>query len=67
MVKTMPPLRMRRPSRGTAPDQSVRKPSSLTTRAAQWKLFLYSVLASMDCILVLTVSKGMVTYLWEDQ
>lgn len=60
MVNTMPPLKIKRPSLGTAPDQSVRNPSSLTIRAAQLKLFLYC-LASIDCILVLTVSRGMVT------
>ena len=53
MVNTMPPLSTNRASRGTAPDQKVRTPSSLNIRAAQTKLFLYSLLASIDCILIL--------------
>ena len=66
-------------SRGTAPDQRVKKPSLLTIFVAHSKLCLYSFLASIDCILcrfsisrkidlllpyrVLIVSKGWVTYL----
>lgn len=53
MVNTIPPLSTSRANRGTAPDQNVRKPSSLNILAAQWKLFLYSCLASIDCILPL--------------
>ena len=52
MVNTIPPLRMRRPSLGTAPDQNVKMPSSLKILAAQAKLFLYKVRASIDCILL---------------
>ena len=51
MVKTIPPLMISRAKRGTAPDQNVRTPSSLKILEAQTKLFLYSFLASMDCIL----------------
>jgi hypothetical protein len=51
MVKTIPPLRIRRPKRGTAPDQKVSTPSSLKILAAHWKLFLYRLRASIDCIL----------------
>ena len=51
MVKTIPPLIISLASRGTAPDQNVRIPSSLKIRAAQEKLFLYSFLASIDCML----------------
>ena len=51
MVKTIPPLMISLASRGTAPDQNVRIPSSLKIRAAQEKLFLYSFLASIDCML----------------
>lgn len=51
MVNTIPPLKIRRAKRGTAPDQKVRTPSSLNIRAAQTKLFLYSARASIDCIL----------------
>lgn len=51
IVKTIPPLIISLASRGTAPDQKVRSPSSLKIRAAQEKLFLYSFLASIDCIL----------------
>lgn len=60
MVKTMPPLNINRANRGTAPDQKVRSPSSFQILAMQWKLFLYSAFAWIDCILVLTVSRGMV-------
>ena len=79
MVKTMPPLSMSLASRGTAPDQRVKKPSLLTIFVAHSKLCLYSFRASIDCILsrfsisskidswlphrVLIVSKGWVTYL----
>jgi len=63
MVNTMPPLNIRRASRGTAPDQNVKKPSSLKMREAQLKLFRYRCFDSIDCILVLTVSSGMVAYL----
>lgn len=52
MVNTIPPLSTSRASRGTAPDQNVRIPSSLNIREAQTKLFLYSLLASIDCILI---------------
>ena len=51
IVKTIPPLIISLASRGTAPDQNVRIPSSLKIRAAQEKLFLYSFLASIDCML----------------
>lgn len=51
MVKTMPPLRMSRPSRGTAPDQKVKTPSSLNILTTQSRLFLYRARASIDCIL----------------
>ena len=51
IVKTIPPLNINRASRGTAPDQNVKTPSSLKILAAQEKLFLYSLLASIDCIL----------------
>lgn len=50
-MNTMPPLKTSLASRGTAPDQNVKMPSSLNIRVAQAKLFLYSFLASMDCIL----------------
>ena len=62
-MNTIPPLKISLPSRGNAPDQKVRMPSSLKMRAAQFKLLLYSDLASIDCILVLTVSRGIVAYL----
>lgn len=67
MVKTMPPLSISLASRGTAPDQNVKIPSSLKIRAAQLKLFLYSCDASIDCIRVLTVSSGIVTYLKQSE
>ena len=51
MVKTIPPLSIKRASRGKAPDQKVKIPSSLKIFAAHTKLFLYSLLASIDCIL----------------
>lgn len=51
IVNTMPPLMISLPSRGTAPDQKVKIPSSLNIRTAHMKLFLYSFLASIDCIL----------------
>lgn len=51
MVKTMPPLNISLASRGTAPDQSVKKPSFFTILVAHSKLFLYSFRASIDCIL----------------
>ena len=79
MVNTMPPLSMSLASRGTAPDQRVKKPSLLTIFVAHSKLCLYSFRASIDCILsafsifskidswlphrVLIVSNGWVTYL----
>ena len=52
IVNTIPPLRTSRTNLGNAPDQKVRTPSSLKIRAAQTKLFLYSRLASIDCILI---------------
>ena len=51
IVNTMPPLSISLASRGTAPDQNVKMPSFLKILAAQAKLFLYSFLASIDCIL----------------
>ena len=63
IVNTIPPLKMSLPKRGKAPDQKVRMPSSLKIRAAQLRLLLYSCLASIDCILVLIVSRGIVAYL----
>lgn len=51
IVKTMPPLKDSRTSRGTAPDQKARMLSSLNMRAAQLKLFLYCDRASIDCML----------------
>ena len=51
IVKTIPPLNINRANRGTAPDQNVKMPSSLKILTAQEKLFLYSLLASIDCIL----------------
>ena len=51
MVKTMPPLNISLASRGTAPDQRVKKPSFFTILVAHSKLFLYSFRASIDCIL----------------
>jgi hypothetical protein len=62
IVNTMPPLNVNLPSRGNAPDQNVSTPSFLQIIAAQWKLFLYTLLASKDCILVFTVSNGIVEY-----
>ena len=38
-------------SRGTAPDQRVKKPSLFTIFVAHSKLCLYSFRASIDCIL----------------
>lgn len=61
MVNTIPPLKIRRTNLGVAPAQKAVIFSSLNMRAAQWKVFLYSVFASIDCILVLMVSSGMVT------
>ena len=52
IVKTIPPLRINLASRGTAPDQKVKTPSSLNILAAQAKLLLYSLRASMDCMLL---------------
>lgn len=63
IVNTMPPLSINRPNLGRAPAQNVLIPSSLNMRDAQTKLFLYSLLASSDCIRVLMVSMGMVVYL----
>lgn len=40
IVNTIPPLRISRARRGTAPDQKVKIPSSLKILAAQTKLFL---------------------------
>ena len=54
IVNTMPPLSTNRASRGRAPDQNVRNPSSLNILVAQTKLFLYSFRASIDCILAYT-------------
>lgn len=51
MVNTIPPLKISLANRGTAPDQNVKTPSSLNIFDAQTKLFLYSFLASIDCIL----------------
>ena len=51
IVNTMPPLNTNLTSLGTAPDQNVKMPSFLNIFAAQTKLFLYSLLASIDCIL----------------
>lgn len=51
IVNTIPPLSISRAKRGTAPDQNVIMPSSLNILAAQTKLFLYSLLASIDCML----------------
>lgn len=62
IVKTIPPLRISRPSLGSAPDQKVKIPSFLKILATQSRLFLYALRASIDCILVLTVSMGMVVY-----
>jgi hypothetical protein len=56
MVNTIPPLRIKRPNRGSAPDQKVSTPSSLKILAAHWKLFLYRLRASIDCILFHSVS-----------
>jgi hypothetical protein len=63
IVNTIPPLSISRPNLGRAPDQNVLIPSSLNIRDAHTKLFLYSFLASSDCMRVLTVSMGMVVYL----
>ena len=52
MVNTIPPLSISRARRGTAPDQNVKIPSCLKIFAAQTKLFLYSLRASIDCILL---------------
>lgn len=60
IVKTIPPLRESRASLGSAPDQKARTLSSLKILIAQWKLFLYSCFASMDCMRVFTVSSGIV-------
>lgn len=60
IVKTIPPLRTSLASLGRAPDQNVNMPSSLKIRAAQLKLFRYSLLDSIDCIRVLIVSIGIV-------
>ena len=51
IVNTIPPLSISLANRGTAPDQNVKMPSFLKILAAQAKLFLYSFLASIDCIL----------------
>lgn len=51
IVNTIPPLMINLANRGTAPDQNVRTPSSRKIRAAHTKLFLYSFLASIDCML----------------
>ena len=66
MVNTIPPLRINRASRGTAPDQNMRIPSSRKILAAQAKLFLYSFRASIDCMLFRNVSlKAYTTVLLE--
>jgi hypothetical protein len=62
IVNTIPPLRIKRPNLGTAPDQNVNNPSFLKILATQSKLFLYELRASIDCMRVLTVSIGMVVY-----
>ena len=67
MVNTIPPLSVSLTSRGRAPDQKVRTPSSRKILAAQTKLFLYSDRAEIDCIRVLIVSRGCVTYLINDE
>ena len=54
MVNTIPPLSTSLASLGRAPDQKVKIPSSLKMRAAQTRLFLYSLRASIDCILRMT-------------
>ena len=51
IVNTIPPLMISRANLGSAPDQKVKTPSCLKIRAAQAKLFLYSLRASIDCIL----------------
>ena len=51
IVNTIPPLSINLAKRGTAPDQKVKSPSSRNILAAQLKLFLYSLRASIDCIL----------------
>lgn len=51
IVNTIPPLKISLANRGTAPDQKVKTPSFLKILAAQTRLFLYSFLASIDCIL----------------
>lgn len=62
IVNTIPPLNINLASLGTAPLQSVKNPSFFTIVAAHAKLFLYKCLASILCILVLTVSSGCVAY-----
>lgn len=54
-VKTMPPERTRRPSRGAVPLQNLRTPSSDPMRAKAWNVLRYSCLALRLCIRVLTV------------
>lgn len=49
---TIPPLAINLTNLGTAPDQKAKTPSSLNILPAHTKVFLYSVLASMDCILL---------------
>lgn len=53
IVNTIPPLKISLASLGTAPDQNVIMPSSLKIFAAQSKLFLYRLRASIDCMLFL--------------
>jgi hypothetical protein len=60
-VNTIPPLSISLTNRGKAPLQKVNSPSFLKIIAAHVKLFLYKLLASILCILVLTVSSGCVT------
>ncbi len=61
IVKTIPPLNINLTNLGNAPLQNVNIPSFFKIRAAHAKLFLYKLLASILCILVLTVSSGCVT------
>jgi hypothetical protein len=62
MVNTIPPLSTNLTNLGTAPDQNTLTPSSPNILFTQTHVFPYSLLASILCMRVLTVSSGCVTY-----
>ena len=58
-MKTIPPLRTRRARRGVAPRQKARTPSSRRVVVTQFRVPVYRVRASRDCMRVLiTLCRG---------